>query len=179
MRSLVDTLLKYRLQILLFLIFTQLVFSVTSYFDNIDDDDLILNARNIITILIIFFSFTFLDKLNVYQFIAKRKEIIQEHSPSQYIYYDSTNRTVTVSNTARVALSLPVKRRYNLSDISSLFPLSDWEEINKYIENPMSFLNIEKLGMIEIKITNEDKNYYKYAVQTVRDRAYGVYGILF
>lgn len=179
MRSILDTLIKYRLQILLFLVFTQVVFSATSYFDNIDDDDLMLNTKNIITILIIVFSFTFLDKLNVYQFIAKRREIIQEHSPSQYIYYDSTDRTITVSNTARAALSLPVKRHYNISDISSLFPLSDWEEISKYIENPMSFLNIEKLGMIEINITNEDKNYYKYAVQTVRDRTYGIYGVLF
>lgn len=178
MRSLIDTLLKYRLQILLFLIFTQVVFSATSYFDTVDDDDIMLNARNILTILIILFSFTFLDKINVYQFIAKRREIIQDHSPSQYIYYDSTNRTVTVSNTARASLSLPVKKHYNLNDISSLFPTSDWEEISKYIENPMSFLNIEKLGMIEINITNDDKNYYKYAVQTVRDRTYGVYGVL-
>lgn len=179
MKQFLERVTEYRNTILVFLIFILLVISFASYFDDIDDDIFLLNSKTIISLLIIIVAFVFLDKLNLYQFLANKLEFIQEISPAQYIFYDFNSKEITIPKIARALLNIDKKEKYELSDISKLFPLVEWDEISKYLDDPITYLNIEKIGTINCHITKEDSFYLKYSIQSVRDSKYGIYGIIF
>lgn len=174
-----DFIIRYRTQIFITLIFFEITFSIGAYSYRLTATKLFFIAETFTTLAIIILSFILLDKFNLFSYLANQRKTVLNSAPSHYIVYDLESGEVNASLAAVNLLNLNKKKTYELSDIASLYDNEQWRDIEKIIQEPGSYINIEKTGELGIIDKENFPTFIKYKIQVIRERELGIYVVLF
>lgn len=177
--NLVDFVIRFRTQIFIILIFFEIISSFGAYFNRTSTTKMFFVIETLVTLGIIILSFILLDKFNLFSYLANKRRSILNSSPSSYIAYDINEASVSASLAAINLLNIEKKDKYQLADISELFLNAEWREIEKIINEPTSYIHIEKNGELKINDKEGYQSFVKYRVQVVRERELDLFVVIF
>ncbi len=175
----VQLILKYRVQVLVLLIVLEIFLTIGVYFEESSSARMYFMLESATSFLILIISITFLDKLNLYLFLTSKHEYLHNVAPCSYIFFDTKKNKVLVPEYTCRMLGIKPKKNFQLIDVEQIFTPQDWREIEKFVSNPISIHNHEKIGNLRYENTHGEIKHFKYSLQYIEDKKYLIHGIIF
>lgn len=125
--------LRYRFQILIFLLFLETGITILSLYDTTEHEDILNFTETTIIVSTLLFTFFFSNKFNYLERLNFKRELVNSLSETKYIYYDKLRDEVNLSAGTFELLKLPNKKLYSLTDIENLL-YEQWSSIAEIFE---------------------------------------------